>query len=139
MSASSTTELKQLIRRFLMADPTVSSLVGERVYGSHMEDTDAGTVLQSGPLVVFEFTSGSLRWHSAVSLQTVELYAYSKRSGDEAAQLYDAVTTACQHVRMTVPGVDPVALPREDQRPLDGYNPTLDAWYVRGRWVMEVS
>ena len=139
MSASSTVQLKALLRRYLLADTAVAALAGERVYGAHLEDDDAGTVLQAGPLVVYEFVSGVLRWHAAVSLQTVEVYAYSKRSGDEAAQLYDACANALQHSRVIVDGVDPVALPRETQRPLDGYNARLDAWFVRGRWTVEVS
>lgn len=139
MPASSTTELRALIRRYLLADASVAALAGERVYGAHLEDSDAGTVLTDGPLVVYEFLSGVLRWHAAVSIQTVEVYAYSKRSGDEAAQLYDACTDAMQHSRLAVNGVDPVALCRETQRPLDGYNGRLDAWYVRGRWTVEVS
>jgi hypothetical protein len=139
LSASSTVQLKALLRRYLIADPGVAALAGERVYGAHLEDDDAGTTLQAGPLLVYEFLSGVLRWHAAVSLQTVELYAYSKNSGDEAAQLYDAAADALQHTRVAVNGVDPVALPRETQRPLDGYNPRLDAWFVRGRWTVEVS
>ena len=55
MSVSSTVQLKALLRRYLLADAAVSALVGERVYGAHLEDADAGTVLQAGPLLVYEF------------------------------------------------------------------------------------
>lgn len=139
MSASSVIELKQLIRRYLLQDPGVSALVSEKVYGVHLEDTEAGTVLQSGPIVVYEFISGQLRWHAGVSIQAVDLYAYSKRSLDEAGQVYDAVVEAMQHQRMQISGIDPVVLARETQRPIDGYNTQLDAWWLRGRFTLEVS
>lgn len=139
MSAISITELKQLLRAYLQADAAVAALVGEHVYGVHLEDADAQTVLQSKPLVVYELLSGVMRWHKGVSIQTMDVYGYSKRSGDEASQVYDAVAEALQHQRVQVAGIDPVALPRETQRPLDGYNPVLDAWYVRARWTVEVS
>jgi hypothetical protein len=80
-----------------------------------------------------------MRWHKGVAIQTMDLYGYSKRSGDEAAQVYDAVVEALQQQRVVIAGVDPVALPRETQRPLDGYNAVISAWFMRGRWTVEVS
>jgi hypothetical protein len=139
VSAISITELKHLLRAYLTAQADVKALVGDNVFGAHLEDADAQTVLEASPLAVYEFLSGVMRWHKGVALQTMDLYAYSKQSGDAASQLYDALTEALQHQRVIVAGIDPVALPRETQRPLDGYNAALDAWYVRGRWTLEVS
>jgi hypothetical protein len=137
-TAPGTAPLKQLMRAHLLADSAVSALVGPRVYGVHLEDADAETVLQDGPLVVYELLSGSLRWHGAVAVQTLEVYGYSKRSADEASQVYDAVTDALQHECLNVPGIGVTAIPRETQRPLDGFNTVLRGWFVRGRWTLEV-
>lgn len=137
-TAPGTAPLKQLVRAHLMADSAVAALVGARVYGVHLEDADAQTVLQSGPLVVYELLSGNLRWHGAVAIQTLEIYGYSKRSADEASVVYDAVTDSLQHECLSIPGITVTAIPREAQRPLDGYNTVLRAWFVRGRWTLEV-
>lgn len=128
--------LKQILRGTLLADPTVSGLVSSRVYGVHLQSADAATVLTDGPLVVFEMLAGFAAWHGSVMRQTVEIYAYSKRSSDEATQVYDAAFNAIQHSRVSVDGVVMRALSREVQRPLDGWNNDLRAWFVRGRWSM---
>jgi hypothetical protein len=137
MPASSTADLKQLIRTHLIADADVAALVGDRVYSAHLSDADAPTVLQDGPLVVFEMLSGVLRWHGAVAIQTFDIYGYSKRNNAEASRVYDAVTATLQHECVRVTGIDLAIVTRETQRPLDGYNQVLDAWFVRGRWTVE--
>jgi hypothetical protein len=134
-----TAEVKQLLRAHLLADSALAALVGGRVYGVHLEDADAQTVLQNGPMVVFEMLAGSLRWHGAVAIPTVEVYGYSKRSSDEASQVYDAVVDALQHERLTIGSLDVRGLARETQRPLDGYNTQIRAWFNRGRWAIEVA
>lgn len=139
MPASSTSELKQLLRNSLLGNTGVTDLVGTNVYGVHLEDADAQTVLTASPMVVFEMLSGSLRWHRAVATQTMEIYGYSKRSNSQASRVYDAVVEYLQHERLQITGIDVTALARESQRPVDGYNGVLDAWFVRGRWVFETS
>lgn len=139
MPASSTNELKQLIRDYLLNDPGVKELVGRNVFGAHIEDADAGSVLSSSPMVIFELLAGNLRWHGAVAIQTMDVYGYSKLGGDLAGQVYDAVTASLHHTCIRKTGIDITVLCRETQRPLDSYNPVIDAWFVRGRWTMEVS
>jgi len=139
MPASSTNELKQLVRRHLLADTTIKGFVGLNVFGAHLEDSDAGSVLQEKPIIVFEMLAGHMRWHGAVVIQTMDIYGYSKRSADEAGQVYDALTAAMHHECIRIDGIDITALCRESQRPLDGYNAFVEAWFVRGRWTMEVS
>jgi len=139
MPASSTNELKHLLRDHLLRDANVSALVGLNVFGAHLEDADAGSVLTSSPLVVFEMMSGHLRWHGAVATQVMDIYGYSKVSGDLAGRVYDAITLSLHHSCIRKTGIDVTALCRETQRPIDGYNPVVDAWFVRGRWTMEVS
>jgi len=135
MPASSIAELKQLIREHLIGVTAVEALVSDRVYGTHLEDADAQTVLTDGPLIVFELISGNLRWHGGVGAQAFELYAYSKRNNAEASIVYDAAVVAMQHECLQITGIDVSAVTRETQRPLDGFNGVLDAWFVRGRWV----
>lgn len=137
-STPGTAALKQLIREHLLANAAVVALVGTNVFGVHMEDADAGTVLKGSPMVVFEGLSGNLRWHGALATQTLEIYGYSKRNSIEASKVYDAVADAMQHECMKITGIPVTAVARETQRPLDGYNNNLNAWFVRGRWTLEV-
>lgn len=124
--------LKQLIRGFLIADSSVSGLVADRVFGSHLSDSDLQTLIY--PMIVFDFLSGSAAWTGAVQAQTLELYGYSKESGDEAGEVYDAVFDIMHHERIALSNVTTRALIFEIQRPIDGFNEATKAWFVRGRW-----
>jgi hypothetical protein len=130
--------LRQVIRAHLMADPAVSGLVGGRVFGSHLSDSDVQSV--EFPLTVFEFLSGFARWHRGVQSQSFELYGYSKASLDEAAQIYDAAFDSLQHCRVRIDAIADVGgIPRETQRPVDGWNDKVGAWFVRGRWIVTAT
>ena len=135
--ALSTREAKKLIRAFLLTRPEIVALVDDRVFGAHVMDSDAETT--TFPLVVFEFLSGRASWDTAVQAQTLEIYGYSKRSADEASEIYDAVFDAIQHERLDVDGITVRALTREVQRPVDGWNQNVRAWFCRGRWQFSSS
>ncbi len=137
MSAISTLKTRHLLREFILRSSSVTDLVGQRVYGQHLSDSDAGTVLKAGSVVVLGFDSGDLRWYGAVQTQIVEVYAYSKQGLSECAKVYDAVCSLIQHERVVVDGIDICLIPREIQRPVDGYNDSVDAWFVKGRWIIE--
>ena len=79
-----------------------------------------------------------MRWHGGLATQTLEVYGYSKRNSIEASKVYDAVADAMQHECIKVTGLTTTAVARETQRPLDGWNSQLRAWFVRGRWTFEV-
>ncbi len=136
--ALETVKLRQVLRAHLMADAAVKAIVDDRVHGSHLSDSDVKSV--QFPLLVFEFLSGFARWHSAVQSQSMELYGYSKKSLDEAAQAYDAAFNSLQHSRVSLAGVTDVAgIPRETQRPVDGWNDKVGGWFVRGRWIVTAT
>jgi hypothetical protein len=138
LGAKSQSQLKQLIREFALNKSEITDVVGQSVFGVHLQDADAATVLQAGPIIVFEMIGGDLRWTGAVAVTTVEIYGYSKRSLAEATRAYDVWCEIMQHERLAIDGIDSTAVSREVQRPLDGYNQVLEAWYVRGRWAFEV-
>ena len=137
MGAVSTVKTRQVIREFLLRNSEIEAMVGQGVFGAHMNSVDAGTVLQSSPMVIVEFDGGDLRWHGAIEIQFVEIYAYSKNSMIEAAKLYDLVCSAMQHERIAIDGIDISCIARENERPSDGYNKHVEAWFVRGRWLIE--
>jgi hypothetical protein len=135
--ALATRDAKRLLRGFLLTKPEIVDLVDDRVFGAHIMDSDIETT--TFPLVVFEFLSGRASWDTAVQAQTMEIYSYSKRSADEAAQIYDALFDAIQHERLVVAGISVKALIREVQRPVDGWNQNVRGWFVRGRWLLSSS
>ena len=137
MGAISTVQTRHLLREFLLRSSSITDLVGQNVYGSHLSDSDAGTVLNASPLIILEFDGGNMRWYGAVQTQFVEVYTYSKNNLIEAASIYDALANVLQHERLIISGIDMAAVPRETERPTDGYNKHLDAWYVKGRWLVE--
>ena len=75
--ALSTRTTKRLVRTFLLGQASVTSLVDDRIFGSHLQDSDAETT--EFPLVVFALLSGHAAWDTAVQAQSVEIYAFSKR------------------------------------------------------------
>lgn len=128
------TEIKQLVRGTLLANADVVAVVGEQVFASNLENAAAGTVLDKGPLITFEFLSGFARYAKSVQNQTIELYGYSKVSGDQAMLAYDVAFEALQAECLTLDGIVPKALAREIQRPVEGRNENIGAWFARGRW-----
>lgn len=121
-----------------MADADIAAVVSGRVYGSHLSDSDVQSV--KFPLIVFEFLSGFARWHRGVQSQSFELYGYSKASMDEAAKVYDAAFDSLQHCRVRIDLIPDVGgIARETQRPVDGWNDKVGAWFVRGRWVVTAT
>jgi hypothetical protein len=122
-----------------MDDATVAAVVAERVFGRSLSDADGETVLKSGQLLVFELLSGDSRSSGQVATQTFELYGYSKRSMDQASEAYDVAFDALQHSRLQVAGISVCGLAREVQRPVDGFNERLKAWFVRGRWSVAMT
>jgi len=137
VGAVSVSTTKHLLREFLLRQSSITDLVGQSVYTSHLSDSDAGTVLQVNPIIILDFLSGNLRWHGAVEVQSAEFYAYSKKSAIDASRVYDALATILQHERLIVNGIDLSAVTREAERPIDGYSKHLDAWWLRGRWLIE--
>lgn len=137
MSVVKSVKTRHVLREFILRSPEMSALVGERVFSSHLSDADGGTLLKSGPLVIFNFDGGDLRWHGAVQIQFMHVYAYSKNSLIEAARVYDALCELIQHERIAVEGIDATLVTRENERPIDGYNKHVEGWFVRGRWIIE--
>lgn len=137
---NSIVEVKHLVRRVLMDDAGVEALVADRVYTSHRRDADVGDAVY--PMVVFEQLTGSGNISSAVQGMTLEVYAWSRVSAEEAAQVYDAVYAALQNAHLKIEGTDGGGSPlvsargyaRETERPLDGWAENQGAWFLRGQW-----
>ena len=135
-STSNSNTTKKVIREYLLADSDIVDLVGDRVFTSHIEDADeANGVLAEGPMLVFEFLSGSQRAHGSLQGQTFELYGYSKASSDEASQAYDLANERMHEECCKIPNIPMAGVTREIQRPVAQYNRVLRAWFMRGRWT----
>jgi hypothetical protein len=131
-------ETKQLIRAWILADASLNAAVAGNVYGAHLASPDAGTVLDGAPLIVFEFVAGSGRYFREFETPGLELYVYSKGSADEAARIYDLLYVRLAAERIQVSGIGPCGTARESERPTDGFNEQLGAWFVRARWLLAI-
>jgi hypothetical protein len=129
-------ESKQLLRAWILADATLSALVDGRVYGVHLSSADAQTVLQTKPIIVFEFLAGSGRYFREFETPIVEFYVYSKGGADEVAQVYDRLYVRLQEERIQLPGIGTSGTARETERPTDGRSEEIAAWYCRSRWAL---
>lgn len=134
--SSETTVTKQLIRSVLLADATLRSRVAGVVAG-HLRSTEAATLLQAKPLIILEATGGFVRYWSALQDVTIELYAYSKASSDEALDVYDQAFAILQEACCHAANVPMRGITRELERPSDGWNDQVGAWYARGRWTIK--
>lgn len=127
---------KQLFRDFLLGDAALRAAVDGQVIGGHLSSSDAQTVLQGKPIVVFEFVGGFARYMRELENVTIELYAYSKRGRDDCATVYDLAFARLQSARVAVTGIDLAGVARELDRPIDGFNEPIQAWFTRGRWTL---
>ena len=135
MGRAETRTVRLLIRKTLLGSDEIQTLVGGRVFGSRLEDAKAIEQLGEGPILVFEFLSGNARSGGYVAGQTFELYGYSKRSLDQAAEIYDTAFEVLHESRLAVAGGAMCGVSREIQRPVEGHVDNLDAWFMRGRWI----
>lgn len=135
--SSETTVAKQLIRMSLLADATLRGRVAGKVLAGHVRSAEAATMLQDSPLIVFELSSGFARYFSALQDVVFELMAYSKASSDEALDVYDAAFALLQSACLNQANIDMTGITREIERPSEGYNEDVGAWFVRGRWTFK--
>lgn len=132
--AGSRRDLKQLIRATLLANADVVALVGDRVYGAHKLDADEGSF--ETPALIFDFETGNLEYFKLFQDQFFSLYAYSRKSLDEASEIYDVALEALQgEPFVTIENVDMCGLSREVSRAEDGWNEAIKSHYARGRWT----
>ncbi|MBU6287600.1 MAG: hypothetical protein KGS10_05505 [Chloroflexi bacterium] len=127
---------KQLIRQYLLDDATLRAAVQGKVYASHLASSDAQTVLQGTPIVVIDYAGGNARYFGDLENVTIECYVYSKRSSAQCAEIYDQVFMRLQMARVAVTGLDLTGTTRELDRPAEGYNEAIAAYFLRGRWTL---
>lgn len=133
----STTDTRQLIRQWLLRDPAIEAEV-DGVFGSHLASADAQTVIRQRPVVIFEFLGGSSRFFREFEQPSVELYVYTKGPPDAALQVYDLVYKRLAAERIQVPGIGPCGSARELERPHEGRNEEIAAFYVKSLWTFYI-
>lgn len=129
---------KHLIRTWLLADAALEAEVAGNIVGAHVKATDALTLLRDKPMVVFDTASGAQIYTAELESLSIEVYTYSKASADEAMRVYDLVAARLQGQRIKVDGIGPSGSAREVDRPVNGHNDVVDAWFLRGRWLFMV-
>jgi hypothetical protein len=89
-------------------------------------------------MVIVSMRTGRKLYNPVVQSPVYEVWAYSRKSQDEAAKLYDACSNALQaeHLTYTDPesGRDYNMVSQETQQATDGWNAATRAWYTQGRW-----
>jgi|19_taG_2_1085344.scaffolds.fasta_scaffold152655_1 hypothetical protein len=124
----------QSLRAMLIADSTVTGLVGNEVLMEHILDADQGTV--PFPCIIFALAEGGSSSYARSHQRFVfDLYAYSKSTSDNAMAIYDAAYNVFQSARVTTDNVTLKGWLREVERPAAMYNGALSAFTVRGEWM----
>jgi len=134
---ASASDLMFLVRSTLMADSTVSSIVGARVFGAHLQDPDAGSV--DFPIVVIDLVGGLAALSSGYQLANVDVWAYSRQSAGQALRLYDACFAALHHQLLRRDGVQFAGYAQENLRPNQEWNEKTRAYYAHGQFAVRGS
>lgn len=129
-------DVKALLRQHLLADSSVTELVGSRIRTEHAQDPDTALTY---PLVILDLEFGTGGYQGGWQRWTVDIYCYSDESQAVADTLYDAVYLALQANRLFKPGISARGLAREVERPESGYNDEVRAWWVRGVWTVNTA
>ena len=133
---------KQLVRQLLLGTPAVQALVGGRIYGAHPQDSDATAIPM--PCVITDVQGGNSNYCGGIQTLSMDVYAYSRTSQDEADAVYQQVYSTMHAARLvnatTLAGgakANPQAGgAREVSRPVNGWNEAVSAWYSLGKWVV---
>lgn len=136
----------QLVHRLVSENAAVQALVpaAECIHSAHIQDGDVGSVAY--PLVVVTPAGGGfMRYQGAAMSQPFEVYAYSRTSQSDAIRLYDACALALQAQQL----IDTTVLAsgarnitftgytREVERGDVGFNAKAQAWFARGRFLVQ--
>lgn len=139
-------DVVQLVHRLVSENAAVQALVpaAECIHSAHIQDGDVGSVAY--PLVVVTLGGGGfMRYQGAALSQPFEVYAYSRTSLSEAIRLYDACALALQAQQL----IDTTVLAsgarnitftgytREVERGDVGFNAKAQAWFARGRVLVQ--
>jgi hypothetical protein len=128
---------RQLLRSVLLADAALRVRTAGNVLTTHVSSAEAGTILQEKPCVILDVDGGFTRYFGVLQDTEFQLWCWSKASSDEANDLYDAVFSLLQQVRLTATDVDLIGSARETKRSSDGFIDELRAWYAHGRWTLK--
>ena len=134
---SSLEQLKLLVRNTLLADSTVSGLVGNRIHGAHLQDPDAKTV--DYPLVVIDFVSGRSGYPGAYQSVTMDVWAYSRKSAGNALEIYDACFVALQAATLRQEGINVAGYCQETLRPSEGWNSVVRGYFAQGEFTLRTG
>ena len=128
---------KLLVRSILLADTSVSALVGNRVWGAHFQDSDGKTVTY--PMVIIDFQSGTLGSNGVYEEVSMDLYAYGRKSSGFTLELYQACFEALQNANLRKDGIPVAGYCVESLRPLEGWNENVRAYFAQGQYKLRLS
>ena len=132
-------QTKQLLRRILLSNATVTDLVGDRIRTQH--DTDPSRTNLHYPVLVIEMLYGVGGYEGAWQSNSFDLWCYSNQDQGLAAQVYDEAYLILQAQRLfdATGTISAAGYARELERPIDGYDERIGANYVRGRWSISTA
>lgn len=124
-----TTDVLEAVRAALLAEPSLTKLVSNRIRTAHI--ADASSVPLTYPLVIIAPLGGVSRYNRHVMNTQVECFVYSKVSVAECLDVYQILYDVLQAGRLFRDGVAARGVIRETERPRESYHDGLVAWYVR--------
>lgn len=124
-----TTNVLAAVRSALLADSSVTALVGNRIRTAHVADAEA--IPLTYPFVIIAPLGGVSRYNRHVMQTQVECFVYSKVSVAESLDIYQVLYDVLQAGRLFRSGVATRGVIRETERPREGYHDGMVAWYVR--------
>lgn len=127
---------QQIVRAALLAEATVTAIVGTRIHGSHAVDPDAGD--PTYPLLVFAYSGGDAIRSGVFSDLTYGLTVYSRVSQGEALAGYGMAANVLHAERLTLTGLAAYVVAHETARPRVGWDEGRRAHYAVGRWRIQV-
>jgi hypothetical protein len=130
--ANETTNVLAALRALLLADATVTGLVRNRIRTAHVADGEALPI--DYPFVILAPIGGAGRYNGQVMNTAVEVLVYSKVSVSECLDVYQAVYAVLQAGRLYRDGITTRGVIRESDRPREGFNDGLVAWYTRSTY-----
>lgn len=127
-----------LVRHTLLHNTDVHAIVGANVRTSHVLDNEQAQGIDY-PCVILSTEGGESTGTGAVQYVSVEIFAYSRTSKDDAGALYDAIYAALHYTRLSNPHESGAGFARESTRPKSGWNDKALAYYCAGRWLITLS
>lgn len=121
-----------IVKKLLIDNPQITSIISDRVHTTHFYDLDNVTIKY--PMIVLDFDGGRAGYGKSHQIFDLYVYVYSDINVDQCLSIYDIVYETLQASRLYNSNLEDIGYIRETERPKNGYNSKTMSYYSLSKY-----